>query len=644
MFPTFEIPAQHAETVGARKHRKAKEEESARRNSSSTTQSSGSSNSVRGSERQPSTSSSASSAKPAGRSGFGWFSKRENKGVQEISGPTTLKKSPPPSLAVAEQPSNARSQSPPATLARTTSRDVPAPNKTTSQNVPPETNSVHQQRFPPPLRSLPSLPFPLPPSGTPQLLSPMVSPGLSPGPPSLGSRGRIDDRTRSQHSNFTHSSYSPSTSTSYSPSTTSSDRTTFSNKSVFSNAGRYDDVISEQGSWHDKPSPPARSVSPGAPRPPPARPNANAHADPRYSSNVMLEPVERESRSRSGSSMAERGAKPPQGPFARALAKMESAGPRIISARLNEEWEGLDDDDESHQEIAFEKRLWALTAYQRLTQNKHLQSPAHEILSGSRLADQRRILHLHGSLADGWMLATRYPAATVYTMSSMKTLNPPTSYPAPLNHHSLYVPSISSTMPFPDGYFDAIVSRSVSTFLRNNEWAQSFFDCMRVLKPGGQIEILSVDPHMSCERQKLSSWVDEHITCRLEAHGMSMQPSDTVLDTMEIVGLENIRRARVALPAHTGSPKALSNPAAFAGSPPSSSPQDMLEASRMMANLGRHFYQDLYGKLVRDSHGEEWFWAHKDIKEECERYQTKMVLTIACAQKPTAPAPGENYI
>ena len=86
-----------------------------------------------------------------------------------------------------------------------------------------------------------------------------------------------------------------------------------------------------------------------------------------------------------------------QGPFARALAKMESAGPRIMSARLEEQWEGLDD-DESYQEVAFEKRLWALTAYQRLVQNKQLQSPAHELLSNSRPADQRRILHLYGSL------------------------------------------------------------------------------------------------------------------------------------------------------------------------------------------------------------------------------------------------------
>ena len=74
-----------------------------------------------------------------------------------------------------------------------------------------------------------------------------------------------------------------------------------------------------------------------------------------------MEPVE----SRTGSRMSDGPTKAAQGPFARALGKMESAGARIISARLSEEWEGLDEDDESYQEVVFEKRLWALTAYQR---------------------------------------------------------------------------------------------------------------------------------------------------------------------------------------------------------------------------------------------------------------------------------------
>lgn len=456
--------------------------------------------------------------------------------------------------------------------------------------------------------------------------------------------GRIDtgrhlhdaDRIKSTYSTLSHNSYSTTT--------TSSARTGFSNQSIFSNPPRRpDDVLSEDSCYGDGHSPISQTPSPITPptfvdnrRPPPSRQNADAA----YASNVQMEPVE----PRSGSRMSDGPTKAAQGPFARALGKMESAGARIISARLSEEWEGLDDDDESLQEVVFEKRLWALTAYQRLTQNKQLQSPAHDVLANSRPADQRRVLHLHGNLADGWVLATRYPAATVYTLSSANTSSLPTSHPAPLNHHSLFSPSISSAMPFPDNYFDVVVSRFVSTSLRNDEWARSFFDCMRVLKPGGSIEILSVDAHMNGEGPQLQSWVDEHITCRLEAHNISMVPSESVLDTMEIVGLENIRRARVALPAYLGSPKSVARAAPSSNGLPTPSPQDVVDASRMMAYLGRHFYQDLYGKFVRLSQGEEWFWSRKDIRDECEKFQTKMVLTIACAQKPGAAVGNESYL
>lgn len=87
-----------------------------------------------------------------------------------------------------------------------------------------------------------------------------------------------------------------------------------------------------------------------------------------------------------------------QSPFARALSKMENAGLRIIATRLSEQWALFDDDEESYQEIMFEKRLWGLTAYQWLMNGKQLQSPSHEMLLASRAADCRRILHLHGSL------------------------------------------------------------------------------------------------------------------------------------------------------------------------------------------------------------------------------------------------------
>jgi hypothetical protein len=154
--------------------------------------------------------------------------------------------------------------------------------------------------------------------------------------------------------------------------------TTHSGRSVFSNASSYNTALSE-----------------------------DAYDDPRHfirtpslDQGPVFEPVERGSRTGSRQSNdheLDHSVKAASSPFYRALTKMESAGSRIMSARLSEEWEGLDD-DESYQEIMFEKRLWALTAYQRLTQNKPLQSPAHQILNNSRPADQRRVLQIHGSL------------------------------------------------------------------------------------------------------------------------------------------------------------------------------------------------------------------------------------------------------
>lgn len=129
---------------------------------------------------------------------------------------------------------------------------------------------------------------------------------------------------------------------------------------------------------------------------PPLHDSGNRHLQ-----DVLLEPVE-ETWSRaygvvtSAASPTTEGAA--QSPFARTLAKMDNAGTRIISARLNEKWNGLDTDNDSYQEVLFEKRLWALTAYQKLTKGKHLQSPIHDILIPNRQADRRRILNLHGSL------------------------------------------------------------------------------------------------------------------------------------------------------------------------------------------------------------------------------------------------------
>jgi hypothetical protein len=64
----------------------------------------------------------------------------------------------------------------------------------------------------------------------------------------------------------------------------------------------------------------------------------------------------------------------------------------------------------------------------------------------------------------------------------------------------------------------------------------------------------------------------------------------------------------------------------------------------MMAFLGRHFYQDLYSRFMNMDRGEEWFWTHKDLRDEIDRYKTKIVLTISIAQKSDSMCNGQSYL
>lgn len=164
MFPTFDVPPQHAETVGARKARKAREEDT-KRSSSTTSHSSSSTRSATASGRR--LTNGASESRPESR-GFGWFGKSNKKGVQEISTLPTNKKA---------SPSNGLDQEIDAGPApRTAPLPTQYEQETVIQSTPLhhfEQESYPSFRAPPPLNSLPSLPpqgaLPLPPS--PSLLS-----------------------------------------------------------------------------------------------------------------------------------------------------------------------------------------------------------------------------------------------------------------------------------------------------------------------------------------------------------------------------------------------------------------------------------------------------------------------------------------
>jgi len=390
MFPGFDVPPGHAETVGARKARKAKEEEeAARRSSSANSQSSASLHSI------PTTSGrsqNASTHKSKEKTGFGgWFSRNNKKGIQEITplsptGPQTVDIPPPVTDAVDPTLETDPTLAPaPPTAPLDVPLDVPLdsdrylfpsppslPADKHAQSLPPRKNSLVPMPYPPPTSELP----PTPGSGMHGIGSPAGTSWL----PLYSSLLDLCWLNMLTQCTDARSQISSSRRTSYMPASVATSKTSIfsSSTSVYETVAS--EIISETASYAG---------------------SSHLHQGP------VFEAVERGSRTGSlKSNERDQSSKASSSPFARALAKIESASARIMSARLSEEWEGLDD-DESFQEIMFEKRLWALTAYRRLTQNKSLQSPVHELLINARPAEQRRVLQIHGSIGTS-LIKPRY--------------------------------------------------------------------------------------------------------------------------------------------------------------------------------------------------------------------------------------------
>jgi len=144
MFPTFDVPPLHAETVGARKARVAKEQEVAKRTSSATSHSSGSIHSARATSNK---------SRAGDKSGFSSFFGKKSKGIQEIQSLPSLKKSPPP----AEEHDHDIAPCPPtAPLPRPPQQDLYRQPSDQSVN---DVHAISPDYLPsPPLRALPSRP------------------------------------------------------------------------------------------------------------------------------------------------------------------------------------------------------------------------------------------------------------------------------------------------------------------------------------------------------------------------------------------------------------------------------------------------------------------------------------------------------
>ncbi|KAF2155988.1 hypothetical protein K461DRAFT_318629 [Myriangium duriaei CBS 260.36] len=310
-------------------------------------------------------------------------------------------------------------------------------------------------------------------------------------------------------------------------------------------------------------------------------------------------------------------------------------------------------------------RFGALMTSKWLSFGRVLFSPAHnEVKNGSDV----RVLIVDGLGKDwSYYCALTYPNAVFYNLEvSLSEGKSSTRGQDLANYKNVRHTSVGAPFPFPRGFFTAVIFRfPVAT--TDNAYHSCIFECKRVLRPGGFLEISVLDLDMmnmgSIARRELRN-------LKMDMHSQNNAVSlrnlgDTMLTLVGKRGFENIQRCMVGIPVAGRIPKGEDTSSDssgrssvgaamsahdrgerittkdFAGilySQHSNSPTKARDndegITKMVAKVGRWWYSTCYGSVAE---GDINIWDQPGLLRECERQGTAFRLLLCYAQKPTCP-------
>ena len=339
--------------------------------------------------------------------------------------------------------------------------------------------------------------------------------------------------------------------------------------------------------------------------------------------------------------------------------------------------ECMDEDDESEAgdgprlDTNMNLRFTALMTSRWLSFGRVLFSPAHAEMESSERKDgvaQERVLVLDGlcngkpatfcppehqaSLltvtvtTDDWSFycALTYPSASVYNLSpspsASQAIAGDNTWSAPPNHRQIHHPSLSAPFPFPRGFFTAVVLRFPSS-ASEAHYRLAISECKRVLRPGGHLEITSLD----LDLQKMGSRTRRAVRAlkvRMQAADpdVSLKPmSDLVIRLLGRRGFEGVNQCLLGVPA-AGHVKEIGGKAALRAMLRDGSDQGEEGVGRMVAGVGRWWYGRCYEDGIQADEASKHrepkpsIWDDRAVLRECERKGTSFKLLVCYAQKP----------
>ncbi|KAF2461333.1 hypothetical protein BDY21DRAFT_278788 [Lineolata rhizophorae] len=297
-------------------------------------------------------------------------------------------------------------------------------------------------------------------------------------------------------------------------------------------------------------------------------------------------------------------------------------------------------------------RFGALMVSKWLSFGRVLFSPAHFEMKN---VAEDRVLILDGLGKDwSYYCALTYPEASVYnlgpdaSMSSTPGVGDSGAWQSLPNHRHIHHPHIGAPFPFPRGFFAAVIFRFPSA-ASEVALRHAVFECKRVLRPGGYLELSVLDLDMQNMGNRARRAVRNlKVKMQVADSNVSLKPiSDNIQRLLGRRGFENLKCCLVGVPAAGRIPSSQDmglGANAESGEDRNVNFSDLLKRTsgntdegitKMVARVGRWWYSRCYESGVLPYNDlSQSIWADDALVRECEKRGTSFRLLICHAQKP----------
>lgn len=281
-------------------------------------------------------------------------------------------------------------------------------------------------------------------------------------------------------------------------------------------------------------------------------------------------------------------------------------------------------------------RFRVLMTSKWLSFGRLLLSPAHDEL-GNGPDDRVLIMDGLGNRDWSYYCAVSYPNTQVYSLGPSPTV---TSNRGSFggfghlpNHRHFSYAALGTDFPFPRSFFTAVVFRfpvaTSEAILRS-----TISECKRVLRPGGHLEVSTLDLDMT-NMGNLARRAVRNLKLNMHAADpeVSLKPaSDQIQNILHRRGFENMNRCVVGVPAAG----AIASPDKdFSELAQDDTKEGDASITKLVAQVGRWWYTRCYEMgVLPDGDLAKSMWCDGSLLRECEELGTTFKLLICHAQKP----------